>query len=163
MLHPKMRDRSKEKWIMQDVKDENILFAKFKTRFKILLKIEKTSVLWIVNQKRMYMFFNIMNEIWENGVYVCWRSSTKMKEKCYLIRVISKKYERSQEIKWFESRPKNQEKWTLWFELSFMWFNIIRVKKTSNLNHIHKTKIQKILPQFESSQALCDSNQTSQI
>lgn len=40
---------------------------------------------------------------------------------------------------------------------------MIRVNKTFDSNHIHKTKIQKPLSVFDSSKALCDSNQTSLI
>lgn len=80
-------------------------------------------MLWILNQKRICMFFNIVKWIWGKYLYMCWRSNTKIIEKCYLIWIISKKYETKQEMKLFESRSKKKEKPTLWFYSSFLLFD----------------------------------------
>lgn len=58
--------------------------------------------------------------------------------KMYLIRVISKEYEKSQEIKWYESRFKNPKKTDpiIRVKLSMIW-----VKKTMHITKIQKTFI----------------------
>lgn len=69
----------------------------------------------------MFMFSTWWMDF-EKMVYICARYLVKNEIKMLFDLSRIKEYETIQEIKWFESRPKNQEKLTIWFESWFLWF-----------------------------------------